>query len=230
MKRPSISLATTRAKIITALLVTLTIVTISGGAAYYQTPSVHSQASATGSLNIIWGESYLTPTVSEGTGSESVSVTGNAAPQPNTPGYYAYSTMTASGTVHAEWSDKGNSYVLDASLFLDQDETGYEYGHESEKVTLNPSGNSFYVALMDFDASLTVNGATHQSSGYAGVKAAAPGFFTQKGQARIITIILYAQSLGNPQYVIRWSEASQIVDGIQLPAAFQFSQWVTVTG
>ncbi len=229
MKRPTISFATTRAKIITALLVTLTIVTISVGAAYYQNPHAYSQASATGDLNIIWGESYLTPTVSRGTGSASLSLTGTAGPQNRPPGYFAYSTVIASGSVHAEWSDNGNNHVLDAYLSLTQNENEYGYGHESEKVTLNPSGNSFYVALMDVDSSLTVNGVTSQSSGYAGVKAAAPGFYGQKGEARTITVIFYAPSLGQPQYVIRWSEASQTVDGIQLPAASNFTQSVTMT-
>src|SRR5712692_3561055 len=136
MKRPRISLATTRAKVITALLVTLTIVTMSVGAAYYHTPSVSSQASATGMFNMIWGDPYLTPTVSQGTGYESISITGNTTAEPNPPGYYAYTAPTATGTVHAEWSDNGNSYILDASFSLDQYENAYGYGHESEKVTI----------------------------------------------------------------------------------------------
>ncbi len=232
MRRPRISLATTRAKIITALLVTLTIVTISVGAAYYQTHNAYTQASATGNFNVIWGDPYLTPTVSQGTGSGSVSTTGNAAALSNLPGYYAYTTVTASGSVDADWTNKDNNYTLDVYLSLAAYENAYQnaYGHESDKVTLNPSGNSFYVALMDYSGSLTVNGVAHPIGGYAGVKAAIPGYFTQQGQSRMITIILYAPSLGSSQYVIRWSEASQTIDGIQLPAASQFSQYVRITG
>lgn len=224
MKRISISLSSTRAKIITALLISLTILTISVATAYYQTPNAYSQASATGSFSMIWGDPYHTPTISQGTGSESLTITGNVAKQPNLPGYYAYTTLTLSGSLHAEWSDNGNNYVLNASLYLSAYETGYE------RISINPSGDSFYVSFMDYTASLTVNGVTNHTSGEAGIKAAAPGFFAFQGQARTTTIIIYAPSLGHPQYVIRWSETSQTIDGIPQPAASQFTQVVRMNG
>ncbi len=224
MRKPNISFSTTRAKIIVALLVTLTVLTISVAADYYQTHNAYSQATATGNLTIIWGDPYQAPTISQGTGSESVSITGNVVQQTNLPGYYAYTTITLSGSLHVAWSDKGNNYILDASLSL------ATYENQYERISINPNADSFYVSFTDFTTSLTVNGVASHTSGDAGIKAAAPGFFTQPGQARMTTIILYARSLGNPQYVIRWSQASQTIDGIPQPAASQFTQSVTMTG
>ncbi len=224
MKRPSFSLSTKRAKVVAALLITVTILSVSVAAAYYQTRNAYSQTSAGGNLTIIWGDPYLSPTTSHGVGSESVTVSGSVVQQPNLPGYYAYTAPTLSGIVHIQWTDKGNSYTLDANLSLSAYENNYE------TISTHPSSNSFYVSFTDFTASLTVNGVPTRSMGDAGVKAAAPGFFTQQGQARVTTIILYAPSLGTQQYVIRWSQASQIIDCVQLPAASQFAQSVTMTG
>jgi hypothetical protein len=224
MKRQIPSLSTTRAKVVAALLITVTILSVTVAAAYYQTRNAYSQTSAAGDLTLIWGDPYQTPTTSQGTGSESVTVSGPVAQQPNLPGYYAYTIPTLTGSVHVEWTDKGNTYTLDATLSLASYENNYE------TISIHPSANSFYVSFTDYTATLTVNGVTTHSTGDAGVKAAAPGFFTQQGQYRVTTIILYAPSLGTSQYVIRWSQVSQAIDGVPLPAASQFAQSVTMTG
>jgi len=223
MKRPRIPLSSNRAKIITVVMLLLSVLTVSVLAITYQTYQAASSASASGPFAIIWGDPYLPASVGQGTGWESFTVNGNVAKWANVSGYYIYTTFILQGRVHGEWSSEGNAYVLDANLSLAKYENSYQ------NIIVNPSSDSFTVSFLDYTASLTVNGVAEHIHSVAGMKAAAPGYFSLQGQDRSTTFILYASSLGNPQFVIEWSHSSQTINGIQLPAADQFSQTVRMT-
>ena len=223
MKRPHISFSSTRARIITIVLVLLAVLTVSVVAVYYQGSHAYSGASASGNFSIIWGDPYKPAKISLGTGSESFTINGNVAKWGNETGYYTYTNFILQGRLHGAWSSAGSTYVLDANLTLETYETPYM------KIIIAPSANSFIVSYMDYSASLAVNGLTQHIGGVAGMKAAAPGYFAFQGQDRSTTFIVYAPSLGYPQFVLQWSHSSQTVNGIQLPAADQFSQTVTMT-
>lgn len=232
MKAPHFSLASTRAKIITVVIVMLVVLTISVLALSYRTYQTSSSASASGPFSIIWGDPYCSPgnpcstfptSIGQGSGWESFTVNGDVAKWTNATGYYVYTNFTLQGRLHGQWSSSGNNYVLDANLSLARYENGYQ------NIIVNPSANSFTVSFLDYTASLTINGATRHINSVAGMKAAAPGYFALQGQYRTTTFILYAPALGDPQFVFQWSQNSQTVHGIQLPAADQFSQTVTMS-
>ncbi len=215
----------TRVKLTAIILIGIAAIMIPVAASYYyQTSQAVSQANATGPLFISWGDPDLTPQTSQGTGWESLTITGIVSQLPNLPGYYRYKTISLEGKLHAQWMDNSGFFVLDSNFSLSSYETLYQ------ETTLNPSTDSFYVSFMDYSASIQVNGTVTSTSGEAGIKAAVPGYFEQRGQSRITTFIIYAPSLGDPQFVIQWSQTSQTLDGTRLPAATQFSQTINITG
>jgi len=223
--------ASTRLKLFAVITIAIATITIpvtasyheTSQASYYPTSQAVSTATAAGPLSIDWGDPYMTPETAQGTGWETLTITGRISQQPNLPGYYKYNTIILIGGLHTEWSDPLSTYALDVSFSLTSYETLYQ------KVTLNPSADSFYVSSMGYSATLVVTGHPTFFSGQAAVKAAVPGYFEQHGRSGVTTLIIYAPSLGDSQFVVRWSQTSQTVDGEPLPAATQFSQTITTT-
>ncbi len=149
----------TRVKLTAIILIGIAAIMIPVAASYYyQTSQAVSQANATGPLFISWGDPDLTPQTSQGTGWESLTITGIVSQLPNLPGYYRYKTISLEGKLHAQWMDNSGFFVLDSNFSLSSYETLYQ------ETTLNPSTDSFYVSFMDYSASIQVNNPELQHS------------------------------------------------------------------
>ncbi len=182
-----------------------------------------SLASASGKMIAIWGNPYDSMPYATAVGWESVTLRGEVSPAQNLTGYYKYSTERLRGAAHVEWTDGNRQFVLDATFSMQTDRAP-----SMPAITL-PSADSFIITMLEFTATLTVDGRATQATGMAQMIASAPGLFTFPGQARGTMIALYDSPLGY-QFVLRWSEANQSIYGIPQPAADRFSQQVKITG
>lgn len=181
-----------------------------------------SSATATGNMVVVWGDPFGTMQVSQGTGSETLMVRGNVTPRTDLPGFYVYDRIRLTGKLHAEWTLGTDQYVLDASFVLVADET------VEMPTTIVPDADSFAVLGMDFTATLSMNGETRTAHGIAALVAAAPGYFGYEAESRTTTVILYQSFLG-AQFVFRWAETSQVIYGVEVPAADRLRQKVIMT-
>jgi len=209
------------ARIIPLLIVTIALISITGRASYIAQPGATSTAQATGSLSVMWGDPYRPAAGAQGAGSETLSVQGPVIAS-NLPGYYTYKDPSIWGTFNAQWNTSNATYSVDATFY--QSDSPYN------RTTIFPAANTFAVSYMYVDAKITINGiVTHQEDGLAALLADAPGFFSYHGTARATMIVLYSPSHHADQYFFRWSQTSQVIDGIQQPAAATLTQTVQLT-
>ena len=181
-----------------------------------------STAFASGNMVVVWGDPFGTMYTSSGTGSQSITVRGNVTARDDLPGYFVYDMIRLWGSLHAEWTNETNHYVLDADFRLQTDHTPHM------PTIILPDANAFMVTGMDFKGAFTTNGEERTAEGMAALVATPPGFFGYDVQSRISTVILYESVLG-AQFVICWAEKSQVIYGIYSPAADHLRQKVLVT-
>lgn len=181
-----------------------------------------SVANSAGTLQVLWGDPYQPATISQGSGNETLTVQGYVASRPDLPGYYTYTYPTTTGELEAQWRTATETYVVDVYFYQ-----GYS---PYNKTTIFPSENTFAAMYIYFNGQLTVNGVTTPVRGLAALVAAAPGFFSFHGAAPATYVILYPQTYHGNQYIFRWSQARQIINGIEQPASGQpMSQTVQLT-
>ncbi len=211
-------------KILPLLIVTIalasipTLAAISGNSSYRYQLSAKSVATSAGTLSVLWGDPYLPARINQGTGNETLTVQGYVTPRIDLSGYYTYTYPTTTGELEAQWSTTNATYVVDVYFYQ-----GYS---PYNRTTIFPSENTFAAMYFYFKGQLTVNGVTSQVKGLAALVAAAPGFFSFHGTSRATTIILYPQTYHGNQYIFRWSQTDQIINGIEQPASQTVSQIV----
>src|SRR5215831_19518685 len=214
-------------RILPALLVTLTLLSTPSLVAITGTQSPSSQTAlsstvATGTLSVLWGDPYSAARVDQGTGNVTMTVQGSITPRADLPGYYTYNyPSTIDGDVEVQWAASGNSYFFDIYLYQ-----GYS---PYNRTTIYPAANTFAAMYVYFSGTLTVNGAVSQVHGLAALVAAAPGFFSFRGNSRATYIILYPQTYHGNQYVFRWSQTDQVINGLEQPMSASLSQSVQLT-
>ncbi len=199
----------------TALLIimVLAIVAIPLAIAYNShTMRAQAKAAASGTATVEWGNPYLNQTVSYGKGWEKLIVRGAVYPTPYTDGYYTYHDARLRGSLHVEWSNNTETYVLDVSFSRG---TNYAYGHDMP-TKIVPIANALAVTGMDYDGTLVVNGVSSSLDGLAALITDVPGAFGFQGAHSTVGIVFYISP--NFQVEVVWSEANQTIRGVFHPA------------
>ena len=223
--RPSIRLIMIR--MLPVLLVTITLLSTPTLVAISRGPSSTLQSAlstttATGTLSVLWGDTYTAARVNLGSGNVTVTIQGNIMPRPDLPGYYTYSyPSNVNGDLEAQWTVSNETYVVD--IYLIQGYSSYN------RTTVFPTADTFAAMYVYYWGTLTANGVTSQIEGLAAVVAAAPGFFSFHGNARATYIILYPQTYHGNQYIFRWSQTDQIINGLEQPMSASLTQTVVLT-
>jgi len=208
-----------------AMVMVLSLANISETQQYYapQSLSARSTATSSGTLQVLWGDTYEPARINTGIGNETLTVTGPVFPRADLPGYYTYDQASAQtdGELVAQWSTGTEIYVVD--IYFYQGDSPYN------KTTIVPSENSFAAMYIYFRGELTINGVTNQFHGLAALVAATPGLFSFRGASPATYVILYPTTYHGNQYVFRWSKADQTINGIAQPASESLLQTVELT-
>ncbi len=173
-------------------------------------PFATANATATGTVLVMWGDPYLPVQISDGNGTLTVSLQGNVAQRPDLQSAYTYTDPYTWGDMDVNWSTANETYSADVYFYQ---------GHSPyNKTTVFPyPANSFAAMYIYYTGELAVNGVTSQVHGLAAIIDAEPGFFGFRGTARAISVVLYSMTYHGNQFVFRWSQTDQTINGIEQP-------------
>ncbi len=209
------------------LIVAITLLSTPSLVALSGNPNPTSQTAlsttvATGTLSVLWGDPYAAVKVDEGVGNLTMTVQGSITPRADLPGYYIYSyPAQVDSDIEVQWTASGNTYFFD--IYLYQGSSPYN------RTTIFPTAGTFAAMYLYYSGTMTVNGAPSTVHGLAALVAAAPGFFSFHGNARATYIVLYPQTYHGNQYVFRWSQTNQIINGLEQPRCDSLTQTVQIT-
>lgn len=207
------------------LLALLTILSVPLAIAYSgQTANAGARVAAVGKATIVWGNPFFVPTVSYGTGWEKTAIRGTVLPTPNANGYYTFQSMKLIGSLHTEWANASQRYVLDASFATI--DNFQEYSHYYP-VKIIPAANALEATGLEFTGTLSVNGESRALNGLVAITTAVPGYIGFQGSSPAIYVVFYVSS--DMQVTIGWSQASQTVRGIYHPACSNLVHIVRLT-
>ncbi|TMI28644.1 hypothetical protein E6H36_00350 [Candidatus Bathyarchaeota archaeon] len=175
--------------------------------------SAVARNAAAGPATIVWGNPFAVPTIALGNGWEKVTVRGSVEPVPGKSGYYAFQSPRLVGSLHAEWTNASDKYVLDASFSgISQYE---EYSHYYP-IRIIPAANALEATGLEITGTLTINGKTTTLDALAALSTAIPGYSGFQGVSPSIYVVFYISS--ELMITIGWSQADQTIRGIFHPA------------